>query len=561
MKKSLLLLVAAIGLSTTAKAQKVVAPDFNKESANLLEAPASASVEAPVDMTQLATPSINGPKRSVENGVWFKRPSGTFLYTGSSWRYMYVPPFTELTWTNMYTADPSAAVWAYGATSIVGNFDAQYVVDNNYVNSYNKNVGSGAYYAPWIYVEGVDTFSVVHSQAPTAQALVIAPDTITEFFDIPNSVQYSGFTNFKYGTNAPASAARGEGTDTYVVDSYEEFYRAPAQPLYLDGIVLYARMPDGVTEPVTATSEGVTCYVIQATENGHLGNEAYFTDTVAIIPINPTLADIADYQDGYLTRIQGYCMEEDDFGDMVQKITVLEKDFLLVFEGFNNEGVNFVVNMSRVPSEEMYNNGGAFPTVYTQYWTSDGAVKGSYYQYDATSGTQYNMQIRLNGMFDVCSLGSYSTEFTAPDAGGAVVDGDGYVGVYIQTVFPYQSDESPMPSYEIENLPDWLSVSSYNDTYYVSNYGWTTVINLTAQALPAGVEGRKATLRFISEKGAKSEEFTVIQGDEEAAGINGVKVDEEVTGIKRGTFNLAGQRVGKDYKGIVIENGKKVIRK
>ena len=30
---------------------------------------------------------------------------------------------------------------------------------------------------------------------------------------------------------------------------------------------------------------------------------------------------------------------------------------------------------------------------------------------------------------------------------------------------------------------------------------------------------------------------------------------------KQGTYNLAGQRVGDSYKGIVIENGRKVVRK
>ena len=45
--------------------------------------------------------------------------------------------------------------------------------------------------------------------------------------------------------------------------------------------------------------------------------------------------------------------------------------------------------------------------------------------------------------------------------------------------------------------------------------------------------------------------------DDDATGIASIKKKDEGTGI----FNLSGQRVGKGYKGVVIENGKKVIKK
>ena len=41
-------------------------------------------------------------------------------------------------------------------------------------------------------------------------------------------------------------------------------------------------------------------------------------------------------------------------------------------------------------------------------------------------------------------------------------------------------------------------------------------------------------------------------------GISGVTEDSEDSEI---IYNLAGQRVGKNYKGIVIKNGKKVVIK
>ena len=44
-----------------------------------------------------------------------------------------------------------------------------------------------------------------------------------------------------------------------------------------------------------------------------------------------------------------------------------------------------------------------------------------------------------------------------------------------------------------------------------------------------------------------------------ATGINGVHVANKHNDGKM--YNLAGQRVGNDYKGIVIVNGKKYIKK
>ena len=44
----------------------------------------------------------------------------------------------------------------------------------------------------------------------------------------------------------------------------------------------------------------------------------------------------------------------------------------------------------------------------------------------------------------------------------------------------------------------------------------------------------------------------------EAAGINeGRRTKDEG---RSATYNLAGQRVGDDYKGIIIKNGKKIVK-
>lgn len=79
--------------------------------------------------------------------------------------------------------------------------------------------------------------------------------------------------------------------------------------------------------------------------------------------------------------------------------------------------------------------------------------------------------------------------------------------------------------------------------------GWYPVTS--GETIPAG----KGYLVISNPKQAKS--FYALNGDVTAIKSISKSVDNENVPV----YNLAGQRVGKDYKGVVIVNGKKVIRK
>lgn len=553
MRKSLLILMAAFGLTTTATAQVAVASDFRDNAARV-----TASTE--LAASEQAVTAVAGPMRSIANGVWYKRPEGTFLRSSSTYRYAIVPPFTRLTWTNMCT-DPASAVWKYGVNAPEGDYDASQIVDNNLVTKYGKNTGLGAYYGPFI-VSGDVSFGILDSQLPTGQLLVVAPDTISELAHV-SAAKMVRFTDFLFGNNPPETADRDGKSETFSYSRFFEYFKAPAQPLYLEGISFMADYRDGVTEAVTPSSVGVKCYVVQAGPEAVVGRPETYTDTVAVIPINTTDAEISEYREGYYFLIKAYCMQEDEFGGVKQPV-VIDRDFVLIFDGFNNEGVNFGIVVSNVADEERYYNGGAYPTVFHAIWESDGARKSSHWNYNEANQYQYNMLVDLNGMFDVAAVDEDCLEMTAPEAGGAayaVVVEDGveknYPGVYIQTVFHYHPEGSRIPSYQIEGLPEWLSIADVVTDYYTAENGWVTILNLVAQPMPEGTIGRVAKLRFTSAMGAKSEEFTIIQGDKSV----GIEMMETTEIQKNGAeYNLAGQRVGKDYKGIVVKNGKKIFK-
>ncbi|EJW91129.1 hypothetical protein EVA_20764, partial [gut metagenome] len=66
---------------------------------------------------------------------------------------------------------------------------------------------------------------------------------------------------------------------------------------------------------------------------------------------------------------------------------------------------------------------------------------------------------------------------------------------------------------------------------------------------------RAIAYRFEGQSDIAEKTFTKTTAD----GIDAATVNGEDGNFTR--YNLAGQRVGKDYKGIVIENGHKVVRK
>ena len=64
---------------------------------------------------------------------------------------------------------------------------------------------------------------------------------------------------------------------------------------------------------------------------------------------------------------------------------------------------------------------------------------------------------------------------------------------------------------------------------------------------------------YVTLPGAGARSLSIVFDDEETTGIADVKGQKE--DVRSDIFNLSGQRVGKDYKGVVIKNGRKMIQK
>ena len=167
----------------------------------------------------------------------------------------------------------------------------------------------------------------------------------------------------------------------------------------------------------------------------------------------------------------------------------------------------------------------------------------------------YNV-VRVTGTGD-------ATETLTDGARGNVfaqnaVDGaDGFPCAPFYTVNPFFDDDNAA-NYEVE-CPDWLSWEVAN--LYQNQKGENTLqfygMVFKAQALPAGMTGRQGEVKIIG-KGVQTTIY-VLQGDA-TLDVNNAVADKDVK--KNGKmFNIAGQEVGKNFKGIVVKDGKKLLNK
>ena len=177
--------------------------------------------------------------------------------------------------------------------------------------------------------------------------------------------------------------------------------------------------------------------------------------------------------------------------------------------------------------------------------------------YNNSDVPEVNLHMGFNAAMPVLELGandptSFAVDF--PAAGGDGVtgteDGQAFNDIDIYTLS--SSDNIMM------DAPDWVSAYQWSNKYF-AQYG-VQMLFLQADALPAGTAGRRGvvTLNCFG----KELKIKLTQGDvtniPDPTAVRNISVEKK-TNDK--IYNIAGQQVSKDYKGLVIKNGKKFFNK
>ena len=530
-------------------AQRLATPNYHQKETQVLakkagEMQATASPEKMADMREAKAISSRhmAPRRTQENGVWYQRPDGSFYVSGYSgtnyWSYIYMPAFADMTFKNMAT-DREAAKWAY---IYQGEADPLEGDENNDLVQHIAKVPTdyiSSYWIPRLSV-GRTSYTFGENFPNNPDVALINGDTVMTITDVNlSNGYYYGFSNGgSFGTRTGKRVIDGEEVDI-VRDALYEFYDKPAKPLYLTDLWFRVVNYEGTPLMNYGTEMKVTIRKIQ---------DGVISDVIAEMPF--TLDDalyIEEEAGKTFGAFQVSQKEVDAFGTEYEVPILIEDEFVIIISGFEQEDVNFTLYMTgdikEIDTDSYLNGGKVFPTCGSYVRADTGEPIDGLYpcqtitkeesdRYNEEDGDNidwtrhYNAVIHLDAMTDVVSVYDGFEQMYAYEEGGPIfavfIEENEETGENEFVAYSTVQYESTLPristwegfegeeNYEFVDLPDWLTVSEYNDDYYEDYY--VTLAQLIADPLPEGVAGRKAEIRIVSERGADSGIITVTQG-------------------------------------------------
>ncbi len=352
---------------------------------------------------------------------------------------------------------------------------------------------------------------------------------------------------------ATPDIAEQHGSSTKVSTIYS-YQGKPATPLYLTGVTL----------PVVSfvANDDFNLHIKlckctrSATGNLTLGDVIAEGDAT-IENVNDQYKDDSGLAAVEFTELY----VEDEFG-MSETVDYLfiEDEFVIIIEGWDNG------TFSGVLGSQEYN----FNEITSTWFQAPGETRMRSY-----GGGWPQLFI---GLLDA-TYGYLHTEDNTDLLFGK--DG-GTSSIHVDPMYYNTDDETGEPTYllniesilvdgeEVEEVPEWLSVEVANEDYtkatetdeegneyeyFVNGTDYDLVFTTTA--LPEGVKSRAAQFVFM-QPGAKLT-VTVTQDADYDDAITTVVAEPVVKNSR--AFNLAGQAIGKTFKGVVVKDGKKVLVK
>ena len=570
MKKSILLMAGAFfAITASAQMQKTsqVSVNFQKKEATLMKA----------EMKQ-------GPRKDLASGVYYTRPEGT-LYWGmdEQGRYYDVarlcsPCFTDLKFKNMCNQS-AAAKWSFGQADGSDLADA----NNDLIVPMTADQG---YYMPAITV-GSNTYKI-GEKTKNPDKGILQTDTITyhSFVDQVTSKTF-GFgsmdSGYLFGTGNFKPTQGDVAGRTFKSHGFVMSVPAPISPLYIEyfNFLIYADNNNPIADDKQLKMQ------IRNVEEREREDGSIITVPGAkiIAELVATKSDLSEQllEDNteYTTtgKVFIYTLTfanktTDAIGNVVNEPVVINEPCFIVVTGHEQEGINFGYRINQQPAEDAIVQG-TYALAYEE---------GSDENYSAWYGAESVIEMSFYGGYDYCEVLASSelvdqagnpTGETVENINtlrvsedGSTIENEGFAGlqgrVVLNSAFPWLDASTNDENYICEDLPEWITLSgeseygNFNDGSQF--YTGTTNISIECEALPAGETGRAATI-YLEGKGYKSAyPIIVLQGDAtmEDAIENVVTVNVNKS---NSIYNVAGQKVGKNFKGIVVKDGKKMLVK
>ena len=562
--KKLLLVTAAMFAATMGFAQQIVEQSEDmKKTVNIADRALQKAPMAPQMMTAEEKTQRSYAKKTVANGLYYYRPEGTMWYGETeeaavySMSYLVVPAWTDIVFENGYT-NPTSTSWYINGTDY-----SEYADDNGDYNYGQLYYNGYMYYLPTL-TYGSNTFAIGEWNTlydSYGYGALLFCDTVTTLA-FQDCSYYNDVSKYGFGGVGDNSWLYGPGSITsggveYTCYAIEQYYPKPASPLYIEYV--YANVYSNNQTPIEdGTTLNMYFYNNDWTEL--LGTLQATADDCTYLGYSYT-SSYTTTGEVYMYNVRFAATGTDVFGNSYTEPLTVTDSFNIMID-VPEEGINFgflgqVATADDRPME---------PTVF-DCADSDGNAYGFYYT---------DTQINLNFMacFDYVECPSdiemytdetYSETAVYSDMNQLMVSDDGEtvynVGMpdidyaFIYAAFDYVNQATGDYEYTYDDLPDWVNSITIEDTG--EGYFYVTV---DAQALPDDVENRAESIYLYGKGYTSTMPIKILQGDG-ANGISSVKVTSNNTNSDDRTYNIAGQQVDNTYKGLVIKNGNKFIRK
>lgn len=555
-------------------------------------------------------------RRVASDGILYNHPVGTLFGgwnmgveqdseefgRGYGFTTVFVPTMTKLSYKN---------VSAENVTWSINNNDAQeLVVDGNLETSYmrnDKNEAPALYYCPTITAASEKTYTLgeynfyykrglvktlglarVDSMNTMYQADPFAAIYYQGNYYVPNQSWGLLSTDNLFGSGTYDD---GKGTTIKATGAIQVFDK-PVTPLFLTKLVVAG---ETFTQPIPTGMQ------LKALITGVKEVERTYTngtkETVKTADLDNVLATmIANSNDtidffstgtrNNKTIKEGYVIyqkpgTEDILGNIIPGNIVLDDEFAIVLTGFEQDGVDFGVDGLEI---EEYNTTlpGASILLENDRTVSYQATlllnMGLYGMFDMAAAPKYPgfytfeneeldyrvVRVPAEGSPEEFGLGNCTEGATGAAFLTNSIDDAGYPGVPVFTNVSW-FDDNDNANYEILDRPDWIQSVSIDP----SLGNGLNIVMFAAEPLPAGETGRWAKVRVVGQEAvmdgttkysAYSDEIVILQGDATIA--DAIIAPKTVkNNISAPAYNLNGQRVADDYKGLVIKNGKKYFNK
>ena len=545
-------------------------------------------VKAPMPVNKVfqAATKADMPKKSIYNGNYYTVPSGA-LYMGYNLddmgyqaTFVNIPGLMSGTFTNM-NENPFSASWTWNGN----NANELGLVDenNNFVwIGMPSNGADGIRYVPAPVLNGADSYTLPSSYNQNG---IISVDRLSALtYADPHIGRQiygtSGFmsTQYLWGTGDASVfdiIDNEDGTkDTVDVVTksfgFAQHYTKPMSPLYIENIYIPGISAKNNQNPLG--DKALTMQIVG--DSGNMIAELTVKQEDLINRNNTDYLEPFGTPSLWTIKFENV-IDDPVWGELVEPI-IINEGFTIMVTGFDQEGVDlglfgFQADGTEVTApldvesgvmltkredgttkEVMYAGVLSIPITFTAL------TDNVFVQTDLTYTDQATGDIQEFPNSNVLRISENGAD--------SYLESGADVSLYVSTATPWEDGGYIIEMVETNDDSEWLNLTPTNNTEYWEQSGsGFNLLNFTANPINAG-EGRWAVLK-VSGRGVESESpIIILQGnatlDDVPTGIENVVNDNNVKADPNApVYNISGQRVSKDAKGILIQNGKKFMNK